>query len=313
MKKIGLLLAVLGLGFGIGFGSIKSGSVMVKAEDEVVEPTAEATVVLPKLEHGNIEATITEGNVGDICKLNIKAEVLYLVGSVSVNGTALVEDENIRGLYSFALVSGENVVSVNIVINEEILGQLSGIYSQLRSKDWANLFTVENLLTLIKWVFDCGILIALIRYYVRDKRLAAKLEKATKEELDKVIPQATKETVVSTVKEVMEPIFAQIKADNVEIVNGMSTFARAMALAQQNTPESRVAILELLSKLNISDEKTISEVKTYIDKLFAEHLDSYNNVMNSLNKISEENKAIIEEDKPVEEEPLPEVGDGTSI
>lgn len=310
MKKLHLLFVALGLGCCVGLGAVQSSPVMVRAEDQITEPeppVAEATVVLPKLEHGEIEATILEGNVGDVCKLNIKAEILYIVKSVSVNGIALVEDENISGLYSFALVSGENTVSVSIVVNEELLGKLSTIYAQMRDKDWANLFTVENLLTLIKWVFDCGILIALIRYYVRDKRLAAKLEKATKEELDKIIPSTTRDTVVATIKDVLEPTFAQIKADNAEITKGMSAFAKAMALAQQDTPESRVAILELLSHLNFSDEKTINEIKNYIDKLFQEHINSYNEVMNSLNKISENNKEMIEE------ESKPDVGDGTSI
>ena len=319
MKKFGLLLAVLGLGLGIGLCSIKSNPVMVKAEGEepsITEPVAEATVILPKLEHGSIEATILEGNVGDICQLNIKPEILYMIKSVSVNSVALAEDENISGLYSFALVSGENKVAVKIIVNEKILGELSNIYNQARNKDWTNLFTVQNLLILIKWVFDCGILIALIRYYVRDKRLAAKLEKATKEELDKIIPQVTKDTVVATVQDVLEPMFAQIKVDNMEITKGMSTFAKAMALAQQNTPESKVAILELLSQLNFSDEKAIREIKAYVDKLFAEHLNTYNEVMSSLNKISEENKELIEEEKPSVSESevaTPDVGDGTSI
>ena len=309
MKKIGLLLSVLGLGFGIGLGFVKSSPVMVKAEEEIVEPVVEATVVLPKLQHGNIEATILEGNIGDICTLNIRPEILYVIQSVSVNGTALVEDEHISGLYSFSLVSGENSVAVEIVVNEELLGEMSTIYAQARDKDWTNLFTVENLITLIKWIFDCGILIAIIRYYVRDKRLASKLEKATKDELNNIIPQTTRDTVVATVKDVMEPMFAQLKADNLEIMRGMSAFARAMALAQQDTPESRVAILELLSQLNLSDEKTLAEVKAYIDRLFEERLNNYNTVMDSLNKISEDNKELIEEDT----EEKPNVGDGTSI
>lgn len=312
MKKLGLLLVALGLGACIGLGSVKNAPVMVRAEDEttVTEPEdLSATVTLPKLQHGTVEATILEGVEGDICKLNVKAELLYLIGGVSVNGVALIEDENISGLYSFALVRGENLVAVKIVVNEELLGDLSVIYDEVRNKDWTNLFTVENLLILIKWVFDCGILIALIRYYVRDKRLASKLEKATKEELNKIIPQATRDTVVATVKDVLEPLFAQLKADNLEIVKGMSVFAKIMALMQEDTPESRVAILDLLSQLNLSDEKTLAEVKAYIDKLFADHINSYNEVMDKLNAISEENKQLAE----VEEEPKIDVGDGTTI
>lgn len=316
MKKLGLFLAVLGLGGCIGLGTLKSSPVVARAEGDepaVVEPVAEATVVLPKLEHGTITSSITEGNVGDICELDVRAEILYIVSGVTVNGTALVEDENIKGIYKFALVAGENKVVVNIVVNAEILGDLSTIYEQLRNKDWTRLFSVENVLILVKWVLDCGILIAIIRYYVRDKRLAGKLEEAVKKEIDKIIPESTKQTVIATIKEVLEPLFAQLKADNMEIMNGLTIFSKVLALAQEGTPESRVAILDLLSQLKLSDAKTLEEVKRYIDLVLKEHDTKYNEMMEKLNQINEENKNLIaEEEKPVSEE-KPNIGDGTSI
>ena len=332
MKKIRLLIAVLGLSGLVGFGLMKTSPIKAAyAEPEqsdpapVDEPEPEdlsATVVLEKIEHGTIEATIMEGVEGDICTLNVKAELFYLVNSVSVNGTVLIEDENISGLYSFALVKGVNTVTTKIVVNTELLGELSSIYDQARNKDWTNLFTVENVIHLIKWVLDCGILVAIVRYYIRDKKLADKVEKSIKGELDKILPQATKDTVVATVESVLAPAFSQIKADNTEIMRALGIFSQCFALMQQNTPESRVAILEMLSNLNISDEKTLAEVKAYIDKLFKDHMNTYNEIMDKLNTISEENKEIagIEEETPVgdvddsnEEPNEPEIPDGTSI
>lgn len=315
MKKAGLLLfACLGLGAAVAFGSPKFLPVHAEPDEpSIVEPEdLSATVTLSKVEHGSVEASILEGQEGDICKLNVKAELLYLVSSVKVNETTLIEDENISGLYSFALTRGENIVTVTIVVNEEILGNLSTIYDEMRNKDWTQLFSVENVITLIKWVLDCGILFAIIRYYIRDKRLADKVEKTIKNEIDKIIPDATKESVIATVQNVLEPVFAQLKADNVELTRAMQAFARCMALAQENTPESRTAILEILSNLNISDEKTLAEVKAYIDKLFADHLSTYNEVMKALDNISEENKEIAEIQEEPEKEEKP-ADDGTSI
>jgi hypothetical protein len=309
MKKLGLLLAAFGFAGCIGLTGIKSNPVMAKADDDIVEPADEtaATVVIEKVKHGSIEASIVEGHEGDVCELNIRAELLYLVSKVSVNGTVLVEDENISGLYKFALVRGENIVSAQIVVNEELLGQLSTIYAQARDKDWTNLFTLENLIALIKWVLDCGVLIALIRYYIRDKRLASKVEKGVKESVEKVIPESTKKAVVATVEEVVGPMFSQIKADNVEIMRAMSIFSKAMALMQEGTPESRIAILDMLSNLNISDEKTLAEVKAYIDKLFAEHIATVNEVVKALEEIGKDDSPA-----PAEEPETPEI-DGTSI
>ncbi len=313
MKKLFMLLAALGFAGCIGLTGIKSNPVMVRADDEITEPEPEdnsATVVIEKGKHGSVEASILEGVEGDVCELDVKAELLYLVKAVSVNGVALIEDENISGLYKFALVKGVNTVTAEFVVNEELLGELSNIYSQVRDKDWSSLFTVENLIAIIKWVFDCGILIAIIRYYIRDKRLANKVEKGVKQSVEKIIPEATRETVIATVRDVLEPIFAQIKADNIEMSKAMSVFAKCMALAQENSTESRLAIIELLSQLNLSDEKTLAEVKSYIDRLFAEHLNTYNEVMSKLDEIGSKKEEAVEETETVE---TIDVGDGTSI
>lgn len=312
MKRLVMLLAAIGFAGCIGLSGIKSNPVMVRADDDIVEPEDNsATVVIEKGKHGKVEASILEGVEGDICELTVKAELLYLTKAVSVNGVALIEDENISGLYKFALVKGVNTVTAEFIVNEELLGELSSIYSQVRDKDWSNLFTVENLIALIKWVLDCGVLIALIRYYIRDKRLAAKVEKGVKESVEKIIPEVTKQTVIATVKDVVEPMFAQLKADNIDMTKAMSVFAKAMALGQENTPESRIAIIELLSQLNLSDEKTLIEVKAYIDKLFADHLNTYNEVMNKLDEIGkDEPQQQSEENDTIE---TIDVGDGTSI
>lgn len=315
MKKLGLLFAILGSSCLIGFGTIKSSPVMVRAEgEETLVEDLSATVALPKLQHGTVEASLLEGQEGDICKLNIKPEMFYLINSVTVNGTALVEDENISGLYSFALVRGENVVAIKIVVNQELLGELSSIYEQAQNKDWTNLFTVENIIHLIKWVLDCGVLVAIVRYFIRDKRLADKLEKSLKAEMDKILPESTKQTVLATVESVLAPTFAQLKADNIELSRAMGIFAKCLALMQQDTPESRIAILDMLSNLNISDEKTLAEIKAYIEKLFADHANTYNEIMDKLNAISEENKEIAEvKEEETEAEKVEEEPDGTSI
>ena len=305
MKKFLIAIGLLGVvGFGaVMIGKVSSEPVTVMAEGE--EEDLSATVVIPKVEHGSVEASITEGVEGDICKLNVKPEILYVISSVSVNGTALIEDENISGLFSFSLVRGVNTVTVKFIVNQEILGDLSVIYEQATSKDWTKLFTVENVIIVVKWVLDCGILFAIIRYYVRDKRLAGKLEEAVKQEIDKIIPDSTKETVIATITEVVSPIVAQLKADNIELRKAMGVFAKCMALMQENTPESRIAILEALGQLNISDSAALNEIKAFVEKLFKDNLDSYNETLAKLKEISNSNQAIVDE--------KPDVGDGTSI
>lgn len=312
-KLFGLGLATLGL-----FGAVAVGSVMlakpsapiaVLAEGE--EESTAATVTINKVAHGDIEADVLEGVEGDICTLNIKPEIFYIIESVKVNGTALIEDENISGLYKFAMVRGENIVDVKIVVNSELLGDLSTIYAQARDKDWTNLFSTENILRLVSFVLNGGVLTAVVAYYIRDKRLAKAVTKATKEELDKIVPDVTKDTVLKVVREFFEPMFAQMKADNVEMMKAMGVFAKVLTLAQEDTPESKAAILNILSELRISDEKTLAEVKSYIDNFFAENLKKYEDILKKIEEIGQSTKEIIGEDAEAEE-PAP-AEDGTSI
>ena len=179
------LFALTGLGVGL---SLKQEAkvnepmiVLAEGEDPVDPETPETPETLPcqvvigTTKHGSIKTDITEGNVGDICTITAKHDLLYKVGSVSVNGVALIESETTSGEFSFALAEGENKITATFVIDEELCGDLSDIIREATEQDWNNLFTVDNVIVLVKWVLDGGILIAMIRYYVKDKRLEKKL------------------------------------------------------------------------------------------------------------------------------------------
>lgn len=323
-KIIALSLLTLGL-----FGAVTAGAVVLaqhnesaiairaEGEDPVdpVDPESNAaTVVINKVAHGTVEADVMEGVEGDICTLNIKAEILYVVSSVKVNGTALVEDEDISGLYKFAMVKGENVVDVSIVVDNNLLGDLSSIYAQMRDKDWTHLFSVENVLRIVTFVLNGGILSAVICYVIRDKKLAAKVEKTTRATLSDIVPETTKNIIIQSVRDFIEPMFAQMKADNVEMMKALGVFAKVLALAQEDTPESRIAIINMLSELKISDEKTLAEVKSYIDKFFADNLKKYEDILKKIEEIGAASKEIIgEEEESSESKPEAPAEDGTSI
>ena len=296
MKKGIIALGLLGA---IGLGTVMivnnvTEPVVVMAEGEV-EETKESVVIINQTENGNIEANILEGKEGDICQLNVKADMFYLINTVTVNGVSLIEDENIRGLYSFSLCKGENVVSASFVIDEELLGKLTNVYQDIKNEDWTSLFSVENIIRVISWLLEGGILIAVIRYFVKDKKLEEKLEKATKDTVEKIIPDSTREAVLAMIREIITPMFSQLQADNTELTKAMSVFAKCFALSQENSETSRIAIIEELSKLNISDETTLKEVRTYIEKLFADNLKAYEDTLAKIKEIGETNKEIIEE------------------
>lgn len=313
MKKgiLGLgLLSLAGLGL---FFAGKSASMPVKAEEEeqIVLTEKECKVVIEKNEHGTITTDKVEGDVGEIVAVTVKANLLYLIDSVSVNGTALVESETTKGEYTFALVSGENKIEAKFAIDKETLGVFTDMAKEASEKDWKNLFSLENVLTLIKWVFDGGIILVMIRYFIRDKKLSKKLESTTKETIEKIIPDTTKECVIATVKDVITPIYTNLESEMSVVMSATSTFAKVLALAQQDTPEAKAAIINELSNLKISDKASIAEIKLFIEKAIADAIMAKEETKKALDEISKSSEAILEEEKPNSEGES--TYDGTSI
>lgn len=309
MKK-GFKLALCGLGlfalagFGVGLSLLNEAKVnepaIVLAEGEEPETpeTLPCQVVIDPVKHGSITTDISEGNVGDICTITAKHDFLYKVSYVAVNGVNLIESETTIGEFSFALAEGENKITASFVVDEELCGELSNIVKQASEKDWTNLFTVENVLVLVKWVLDGGVLIAIISYYVKDKRLERKLENTVKGTMARIIPETTKETVLAAFNTLIEPTISALKADNIDIKRALAVFSKCFALGQENTPESRRAILDELSGLKIGDLESINEIKKQLEESLQNYAKAYEETLNRIKAISENNTVV--ETKEVE-------------
>lgn len=309
MKK-GFKLALLGLGIavvgGLGIG-LSQNFVSASAEGE---PLYAATVVIDEsIKHGTIETSIVGGDVGAECVITAKADFLHIVESVSVNGTALIEDENVVGKFTFILVGGDNVITASFILDEELLGEIAPYLAEIESGGdfWTIISRPDTIIAIVKWLLDGGILIALIRYYVKDKKLEKKLEDKVQTTINGIIPQSTKDTVNSALETTIIPIFTQLITDNGEMKKALGVFAKCMALSQENTPDSRRAIIDELSGLKISDTSTIEDVKKYIENLIKEQTRKYEEAIAALGKIGESNKAIIEETKK-EDKPIVDSG-----
>lgn len=304
MKKrflTAICLGVISL-FGIGLGVSLSASqynapiaVLAEGEGEGGGETVTAkpcSVIIEKAEHGKISTDISEGEIGEIVTITADPSFGYLIDTISVNGVVLIESEDISGLFSFALVEGENKITGSFVVDEELFGTFATMYDQAMNKDWTNLFTVENLLVIVKWLLDGGVLILLARYYIKDKRLEKKVEENINNNMTKIIPDATKTTVVATVKNVVEPLFVNMQSEMITITEAMSVFAKCLALSQENTPEAKLAILNALQGLNISDQKAIENTKAYIEDLVKRAEKTYQETLTALNNIDSKNNVI---------------------
>ena len=319
MKKT-KLFTLLGLGI-LGLGSLSLGLVKgsthysaVRAEgeeDPIVDPVPdpepeeevfECSVIIAEAKNGTVTIDKEAGHIGDTVIITVKHDVFYLVESVKVNGTALIEDENIAGRYSFILAEGENKIEVICVIDQALLGELSTMMDQAKNQDWQNLFTIDNLVTLVTVFLNSGILIAVIRYFIKDKRLENKVENKIEEIVPQALLENTKTIIEQIIREYVGQVVSDLKLDSEEIKNALTVFTRCFALAQENTPEARIAITQELSSLNLSDQESIRMVREKLDAFMAQQNENLLNILAKMQKMEDTNKQIIESagEEPVE-------------
>lgn len=344
-KKIGLLFGLMLGVFAIGIGvSANRAPTMLLAEGEEpetsepapesseepitseepaedpapVEEVFECSVVLGTYEHGKISVSITEGHVGDIVELNAKHDLFYLVEWVKVNDTNLTEDEDISGLYKFALVEGENKITAKFVVDTELLGEMSIIYDQAMNKDWTNLFSLENVVRIVSFLLSGGLLLAMVRYFIKDKRIAKNVEESVKSVCNRIVPETTKQVVLAQTEETLKPIFAKTAAYQEDIIRVLGILVKCIALMQEDTPDARRAILAELANLNIGDMKVIEDARKFIDQYFATKMAELEGTLSKLDEVIEKNKELANKtagitNEPIEEIEVAPVDDGTQI
>lgn len=306
----------------------ENGEMKISVNDETMtfaeyEEVFECSVVLGKYNHGEISVDTLKGHVGDVVEITAKHDFLYLVDYVAVNGVNLIEDEDISGLYRFTLVEGENIITAKFIVDSELLGEMSIIYEQAMNKDWTNLFSLENVVRIVSFLLNGGLLLAMVRYFIKDKRIEKNVENSVKSTCEKIVPETTKNAVVESVKEVCAPMFAETTGNQQEIVRVVGVLVKCIALMVEDTPDSRRAILAELSNLNIGDMKVIEDAKKVIEEFFASKMSEMQDTMNKLDKVIEKNKEIAnktveaaKEERDNERDNLPPLAsadDGTQI
>lgn len=84
---------------------------------------------------------------------------------------------------------------------------------------------------------------------------------AMRSEINKVASETTNEAILN----VLKPISEQIST----ILPTLETFSKILALSQENTPESRVAILDLIQQLGSIPTNVVIESKNVIQEQVA--------------------------------------------
>ena len=232
------------------------------SEDKLLPYEKPCKVIATVGEGGDVLFDIEEGEVGETVTAYIKPDVLFEITSVEINGQKV--DINKDGKYEFKLVEGNNVFSATFAVSNEKLEKVAALINGVRENGISSLFTVKNLISLIYLVLttllSSGFLITLLK----NKKITAK----TTEQITALVEGILQTEAGKTIKEYLEnfgnDILNKICLKTDDTNECMRVLCRCFVLAQDNTPQNRLAIIEELTKLNNSDEKLTNQIKTII-------------------------------------------------
>lgn len=267
LKKLLVLGSVLLAGIGLATSSVCYAKEEVVLLEETTPETVETVeypckVVENVSDGGNVLCDITEGNVGDKVTVLVKPEFLFSVESITINGNKVEITK--EGKYEFELVEGENIITVKFVVNNEKLTEIAELISNVRNNGFSSLFTVSNLLNLISWVISVLLSSGFFITLIKNKRLRARTIEEVQTAVTDVVDKKVSEAILNFLKEILGPTLNTI-TDKVDGTNEcIKVFCRCFVLAQDDTPENRLAIINELTKLNNNDEALTNQIRAII-------------------------------------------------
>lgn len=142
-------------------------------------------------------------------------------------------------------------------------------------------FTAETIATIMSVLTMLGVVLKLCASL---KELAQKKAITTEEVCNKVseILQTTnKESVEKSINDLVKPLEDKVGS----ITPVLNAFAKVLALSQENTPESRLAILELLQSIGNISDKVIDDAKKEVNSQIKQDEEKKETAISTLEKI----------------------------
>lgn len=257
-------------------------------ESEVVELSCK--VIVTAAQYGDIIVDKESGNVGDIVTVYAKPYSLFKLKNITVNGTALVA--NADGIYTFAMIEGENKVSAEFEISQSEVSYILGLIEDAKNGNFEDIFSLKNLLMLISWAISLfmgsGFCITLLK--------SKKIKAQTAQEISEAVDAATKSEVAKGISaflsEQFGPSFDALSACINDISETCQSMARCMVLGQENTPEARLAIIQELSSKSKKAESLADEVKKIVHAEMADAEKAKQDKLDLIEELEAKNQAI---------------------
>ena len=257
-------------------------------EQPVVYP---CNVVIKETNYGELTIDVENGEIGTVVTVTPKVYTFCKLDNITVNGIELVPNEN--GLYQFALVEGENVLQGNFSINQEDMELIAGFINDAKKGNWEDIFTIDRLFDLISWVitilFSSGFLITLVKL----KNIKAQ----TSNDVVAVTGDTINTAIDKYLDEKFAPLLLRIENRSISTEEIAKVLARCMTLAQENTPEARLAIVSELTKLQTSSSDLAVQVQSIIADEVAKSKEIHEKKIQAIEELKEANNSLVPDKK----------------
>ena len=152
-------------------------------------------------------------------------------------------------------------------------------------EEWAQEWLSPQVLTTVTAVLTA--LVAVLKMVASLKSMA-KNKQLTIDGVNEIVVSSLKECVSKEVADKIDAYMPEIIAYEKKSSDIMIAFSKILALAQENTPEARKAILEVIQELGIINNTAVESAKKTIEKQEEEKKAEEAKKTDDLNKIVEE-------------------------
>lgn len=219
---------------------------------------------------------------------------LFLISGLFVGGKSLVlnAEETTSETTSEEVSSIEEVTSSEVISSNEVsITSETNVIEENKEKiedklnEWFSPQVVALIMSLLGYIGTILGLASSLKKLKKEKNLTAQdVKEQVCAELEKVVSKQVVEKVAT--------YFDSAEKMQNEIKDVLETFAKILALSQENTPESRVAILELIQRLGNNTNGMIETIKETINTQEKEKEEKKQANDEKLNKIIDDGTSI---------------------
>lgn len=150
------------------------------------------------------------------------------------------------------------------------------------SKDWVKeVFSPSNIAMYMTWLAYIVTILGLAANIKRLRQSNSLTLKNVSDDVKKVLNEDIKASVNEMFDKYLPTLINATEKSN----KIMSIFAQILALSQENTPESRIAILELIKELGVVEQEIVTTAKQIVEdgqKAIEEHKESMNKQLDEI-------------------------------